>query len=146
MHRLVSGSREVGQTNAPQSDNVCALAADANMGKTTRASSSYTSEMSELEQLGLLYNAIKQKLTKSKTRDEKTFYGLLKSHFGRKMRDGCLLSHSDVSKIKKMVYRFESNMELLNDRGNDYDDICVYGGFIKYIINECKKELAFTGS
>jgi len=132
------------QSEDPQADDSDGPATDTNAEHTDRASSSYTTEMNEVE-LGNLYNIIKRKLAaSSKSRDEKKFYGHLKKYFSRKIRHGDLLSLSDVNKIKIFISRFESNIKLLDDRGNDWDDICVYGGFIKHIVKECEKELALT--
>jgi len=125
-----------GHGDAPQANNADGLAPAASMEQNTAAAG-----MSDLE-LGPLYANIKRKLARSETRDGKKFYGHLKGYCSRKMRDGNLLSPVDFDKINDLVSRFESNMRLLNDEGNDYDDICVYGGFIKHIIKECTKELA----
>jgi len=39
------------------------------------------------------------------------------------------------------VGRFELNMKLLNDKGNYYDDMCVYDSFANNVIKECERDL-----
>lgn len=96
--------------------------------------------MTDVE-LGRLYQTIKEKRMGSETIHERKFYGHLKSYCSRKMRGGVLLSCPDVDKINNLMGRFESNMRLLNDKGNDIEDIYVYEGFVAYIIKECEREL-----
>lgn len=102
-----------------------------------------TGAMSEVE-LGPLYGDIKRKLAGAKSKDEKKFYGHLKRYFVRKIRIGSLLSRSEFKAVTSYVARFESNVKLLDEEENDYDDICVYSGFIKHITDECQKELVIA--
>lgn len=97
-----------------------------------------------MDELSPLYEEIKGKLANAKgaNSDEKTFYGHLKHYLARKINrnDGCLLL-SDYENIKTLKERFESTIEKLDNKGNDYDDICMYGGFIKGILKDCVKIL-----
>ena len=40
--------------------------------------------------------------------------------------------------------RFVSTMKLLDDPSNDYDDICVYDGFIKGLTVDCEKDFSLA--
>mmetsp|Transcript_30588 Transcript_30588/g.52227 ORF Transcript_30588/g.52227 Transcript_30588/m.52227 type:complete len:386 (+) Transcript_30588:574-1731(+) len=144
-HTVMSGPTEAPQTAAtPQTGIVGEVGTNNHTETNANAYSSQVArEMSELE-LGPLYKDIKGKLARSKSKDEKVFYGHLKHYFARKLRSGNLLSKVEFDRIKTFMARYESNLKLLDDKGNYYDDICVYRGFLQHIMSECERELAIS--
>lgn len=93
-----------------------------------------------IEEISPLYEDIKGKLASANgaNNNDKVFYGL-KHYFASKLRlnDGRLLLR-DVKKIKGLKEWFESTTKKLDDKANDYDDLCFYGMKIKDIIKECE--------
>ena len=64
------------------------------------------------------------------------FYGHLRTYLSRQ---SVVPSPSDVETIEGFMGDFEKTMQELDNKGNDFDDICYFEGGIERIINEAKE-------
>ena len=77
---------------------------------------------------------------RAKCRYERVFYGHLRHYLSRQ---SVVPSPSDVETIKGFMDDLEKTMQELDNKGNDFDDICYFEGMIGRIINKAKEYLLF---
>jgi hypothetical protein len=88
-----------------------------------------------------LWSRIKEKWKHANCSHERKFYGHMKYYLSSQSKHAL---PSDVKQIEAFLSDFEATMKELDDRGNDYDAICNYEGWIEFIIEEAKKCLSPT--
>lgn len=89
-----------------------------------------------------LFTDIKASLSNMRRKSDRAFYNHLRQYVGKnlKIHKGWLFC-ADVDKVKEFIEEFKAFMHDLDDRYNDYQDICAYEGMIKGVIAECEEEL-----
>ena len=92
-----------------------------------------------VKELLTLWNRVTENLTRAKCRYDREFYGHVKHYLSRQSK--CALP-SVVKQIEAFLMDFDTTMKELDDRRNDYDAICNYGGWIECIIEEAKERLS----
>jgi hypothetical protein len=86
-----------------------------------------------------LWDRIAGKLARANCRYERTFYGHVKHYLSRQTKR---VLPSDVERIEEFLDDFKTTMKKLDEVGNDYDDICNYGGWIECIIDNSREYLS----
>jgi hypothetical protein len=71
---------------------------------------------------------------------ERRFYGHLRHYLSRQ---SVVLLPSDVETIEGFMDDFKKTMQELDNKGNNFDDICYFEGGIERIINKAKEYLLF---
>ena len=74
---------------------------------------------------------------------ERRFYSHLRHYLSRQ---SVVLLPSDVETIEGFMDDFKKTMQELDNKGNNFDDICYFECSIKRIINEAKEYLLFPAS
>ena len=89
-----------------------------------------------------LWNRMRDSFANAKSQEEKIFYGHLKRYVSNQsdQNNGRVL-FSDVEKVNDLMDKFETTIKELDNKKNDYDDICLYRGCIKGLIGEAEEKL-----
>jgi PHP family Zn ribbon phosphoesterase len=98
-----------------------------------------------VKELRPMWIQISGKIADATCQYERDFYGHLKWYLSRRSKQchGRVLL-SELNEVKEFLDNFEKRLKSLNDKGNDYDDIRVYGSLIEDTIKDAKGKLSLV--